>query len=95
MADQHARVPLDLDPYHGRPEQHPLDYREIALIHIDDHALSLHEFGQLLRTYAGWGMGATLYFFRAVTTNIRSISSRGASYSMRLLMPHTPRSPHL
>src|SRR5262245_38172966 len=35
------------------------------------------------------------YFFRAVTTNMRSISSRGASYSMRLLMPHTPRSPHL
>ena len=35
------------------------------------------------------------YFLRAVTTNIRSISSRGASYSIRLLMPQTPRSPHL
>src|SRR4029077_4974748 len=35
------------------------------------------------------------YFFRGVTTNIRSISSRGASYSIRLLMPHTPRRPHL
>ena len=26
------------------------------VIHIDDHELSLREFGGLLRTYAGWGM---------------------------------------
>ena len=26
------------------------------VIHIDDHALSLEDFGGLLRTYAGWGM---------------------------------------
>jgi hypothetical protein len=26
------------------------------VIYIDDHALSLQEFGGLLRTYAGWGM---------------------------------------
>jgi hypothetical protein len=31
------------------PEDEPV-------IHIDDHALSLQEFGGLLRTYAGWGM---------------------------------------
>ena len=27
-----------------------------AIIHIDDHELSLAEFGRLLTTYAGWGM---------------------------------------
>lgn len=27
-----------------------------AVIHIDDHELSLQEFGRLLTTYAGWGM---------------------------------------
>jgi len=27
-----------------------------AVIHIDDHELSLVEFGRLLTTYAGWGM---------------------------------------
>ena len=26
------------------------------VIHIDDHVLSLQDFGGLLRTYAGWGM---------------------------------------
>lgn len=26
------------------------------VIHVDDHELSLREFGWLLRTYAGWGM---------------------------------------
>jgi len=30
MADQHARVPLHLDPYDGRAEEHPLDHGEIA-----------------------------------------------------------------
>jgi hypothetical protein len=35
------------------------------------------------------------YFFRGVTRNIRSTSSGGAEYSMRLEMPHTPRRPHL
>jgi hypothetical protein len=28
-------------------------------IHIDDHDLSLHEFGRLLSTYGGWGMRIT------------------------------------
>jgi hypothetical protein len=27
-----------------------------AIIYIDDHELSLEEFGRLLTTYAGWGM---------------------------------------
>jgi hypothetical protein len=27
-----------------------------AVIHVDDHELSLAEFGRLLTTYAGWGM---------------------------------------
>jgi hypothetical protein len=27
-----------------------------AVIHVDDHELSLREFGRLLRVYAGWGM---------------------------------------
>lgn len=27
-----------------------------AVIYIDDHELSLYEFGRLLTTYAGWGM---------------------------------------
>ena len=30
-----------------------------AIIHIDDHSLSLQEFGRLLCTYAGWGMRIT------------------------------------
>lgn len=30
-----------------------------AIIHIDDQALSLPEFGRLLCTYAGWGMRIT------------------------------------
>ena len=48
----------------------------------------------LRQAFADWPEDGG-YFFRAVTTNMRSISSRGASYSMRLLMPQTPRSPHL
>ncbi|MBE0480532.1 MAG: hypothetical protein IBX68_06090 [Dehalococcoidia bacterium] len=30
-----------------------------AIIHIDDHELSLVDFGRLLTTYAGWGMRIT------------------------------------
>jgi hypothetical protein len=30
--------------------------KDEPVIHIDDHALSLQEFGGFLRTYAGWGM---------------------------------------
>lgn len=30
-----------------------------AIIHVDDHALSLPEFGRMLCTYAGWGMRIT------------------------------------
>ncbi len=30
-----------------------------AVIHIDDHSLSLPDFGRLLCTYAGWGMRIT------------------------------------
>jgi len=30
-----------------------------AVIHIDDHALSLSEFGRLLCTYSGWGVRIT------------------------------------
>ena len=30
-----------------------------AVVHIDDHALSLREFGRLLCTYSGWGMRIT------------------------------------
>ena len=30
-----------------------------AVIHIDDHDLSVDEFGRLLTTYAGWGMRIT------------------------------------
>ena len=27
-----------------------------AIVHIDEHELSLREFGRLLTTYGGWGM---------------------------------------
>jgi hypothetical protein len=30
-----------------------------AIVHVDDHALSLPEFGRMLCTYAGWGMRIT------------------------------------
>ena len=30
-----------------------------AMVHIDDHGLSLREFGRLLTTHAGWGMRVT------------------------------------
>ena len=44
----------------------------------------------------GRGVGRALdYFFRGVARNMRSTSSAGAWYSMRLEMPHTPRRPHL
>lgn len=36
----------------GGPDGEPV-------IHVDDHALSLSEFGKLLCTYAGWGMRIT------------------------------------
>ena len=39
------------------------------------------------------GSGAAIS--SSASTNIRSISSRGASYSTRLEMPQTPRRPHL
>jgi hypothetical protein len=31
-----------------------------AIIHIDDHPLSMHDFGRILTTWAGWGMRVLL-----------------------------------
>ena len=49
-----------------------------------------------LRLGRGPGEGRSVaYFFRGVTMNIRSISSRGRLVVDPVEMPHTPRSPHL
>lgn len=44
-----------------------------AIIHIDDRALSLAEFGRLLCTYAGWGMRITFVSEESLATTPRIV----------------------
>ena len=79
---------------HGRLERH-LAVRALTTTWRRNRMAAGPEAIALVTLAFALRSGAAVYFFRAVTTNIRSISSRGASYSMRLLTPQTPRSPHL
>jgi hypothetical protein len=44
-----------------------------AVIHIDDHELSLREFGRLLTTYSGWGMRIAFVPDNLITENPRLV----------------------
>jgi hypothetical protein len=54
------------------------------VIYIDDHALSLQEFGGLLHTYAGWGMRSrSSKTTTAILRSLRELENGKAAYEWR------------